>query len=336
MVVSFSTDDVEQARAFASATFVDIARLEPTCHSDDFQLSISAVEVGPMAAGVLRFGCETTASITGPTSGYCFGIHLGGRLKARVGAHDVIADHTTAFATGPTVDVTASGWSDPSERSLLIVFDQLAVEAEMARLAGRDVMGPVALAPEVDLRDPRSTNLLGLVRPILHGLESPSDHGLHPLFLAPLSNALITSFLLATDHRFSARLQTPRTPLPASTFRDAVDFMHEHAAEPITVADVAAHVGATLRSLRFAFLAETAASPYEVLWRIRMDRTHHELTAGEPGMTSVDEVAHRWGFTDIKRYAAAYTRTFGVAPSHTLGHESTRTRPPALVRLTVV
>jgi transcriptional regulator GlxA family with amidase domain len=54
------------------------------------------------------------------------------------------------------------------------------------------------------------------------------------------------------------------------------------------------------------------------LRRLRLARVHEELRTSDPRQTSVGEVAYRWGFTHLGRFAGTYRAQYGVSPSHTL------------------
>lgn len=48
---------------------------------------------------------------------------------------------------------------------------------------------------------------------------------------------------------------------------------------------------------------------------VRLARAHEDLGSGE---WTVAEVANRWGFGHLSRFAAAYRNEYGVSPSTTL------------------
>ncbi len=63
-------------------------------------------------------------------------------------------------------------------------------------------------------------------------------------------------------------------------------------------------------------------SPMGYLRRVRLDHAHQDLTRSSPGDgLTVTAVAYRWGFRSSSRFAAAYRRAYGVAPSYTLNHD---------------
>ncbi|MCU1409258.1 MAG: AraC family transcriptional regulator, partial [Microbacteriaceae bacterium] len=50
----------------------------------------------------------------------------------------------------------------------------------------------------------------------------------------------------------------------------------------------------------------------------RLEQVHKELLAAEPGAVTVTEVAARWGFVHLGRFAAAYRQRFAERPSDTI------------------
>jgi transcriptional regulator GlxA family with amidase domain len=93
-----------------------------------------------------------------------------------------------------------------------------------------------------------------------------------------------------------------------------VDLVQGEPQEPYTVGDLARVAGVSARRLQEAFREHLGTTPMEYLRSVRLDRVHAELRSGAGGVT---ETAHRWGFTHLGRFAAAYRERFGVLPSET-------------------
>ncbi|MBL7255114.1 helix-turn-helix domain-containing protein [Paractinoplanes lichenicola] len=107
--------------------------------------------------------------------------------------------------------------------------------------------------------------------------------------------------------------------VPSPVLRRAIAFIHEHPERPMTVSAIAAAGGVGIRGLQTAFRRHLGVTPMTYLRRVRLDRVHRELLAGDPqdGMT-VQTVARRWGFVNLGRFAAEYRAEYGCPPSETL------------------
>ena len=99
--------------------------------------------------------------------------------------------------------------------------------------------------------------------------------------------------------------------------RRAERFMADNAATPITVSDVAAHLGISVRSLQAGFRQWRATTPNVFLRRARLQLARDGLlrSNAEPNVTTI---ALRYGFSHLGRFSAYYRATFGEMPSETL------------------
>ncbi|ROP74707.1 AraC family transcriptional regulator [Curtobacterium sp. PhB115] len=104
----------------------------------------------------------------------------------------------------------------------------------------------------------------------------------------------------------------------AHRMRRAIRFVHEHAGDPITVADVADACGLSARGLQDLFRRRLAVTPVQYLREVRLDRVHLVLRASRAGSTTVGEVARRWQFAHLGRFAANYRARFGESPHETV------------------
>lgn len=123
--------------------------------------------------------------------------------------------------------------------------------------------------------------------------------------------------------------------LPPSKRRLAVRRAIEHAVDlrgPMSVPELAVAAGVSQRVLELGFKEATGATPREFLRWNRMNRAQGELLAAKACSSSVTQVASRWGFGELGRFAVEYKRLFGESPSTTLTR-NLRTRPRRIADL---
>lgn len=155
------------------------------------------------------------------------------------------------------------------------------------------------------------------------------DDGSSALLRAEANRAAAVTLLEVFPH---VALQ-PRVDLAVPSggkTRAAVEFMIANAHRPMGTGEIAAAAGISLRSLQAAFRREYDVTATDYLRSIRLDRVRQELRDAEPGLATVAEVARRWGFTHLGRFAASYTTRFGEYPSVTLASSRGATHPRSL------
>ena len=139
-----------------------------------------------------------------------------------------------------------------------------------------------------------------------------------PIFAEGMFHQLATAFLHAFDTSWlDAAARRPERPSSSAVARRAVEYIQEHAHEPITVQQVADAAYISTRGLHYAVTRDLGCTPRELLWRIRLERARAELAASD-GSPTVAAVARRWGYANPSRFAQAYLRAFGEYPSETL------------------
>jgi transcriptional regulator GlxA family with amidase domain len=84
------------------------------------------------------------------------------------------------------------------------------------------------------------------------------------------------------------------------------------------VSDLCRAVGASERSLEYAFREVMGLTPVAYLTRLRLHRVRHALLAGTHGTTTVTAEALKRGFWHFGEFSRAYKACFGELPSDTL------------------
>ncbi|OIH96515.1 AraC family transcriptional regulator [Curtobacterium sp. MCBA15_001] len=100
--------------------------------------------------------------------------------------------------------------------------------------------------------------------------------------------------------------------------RAAVEYIREHAQEPLAVADIARAVDVSVRTLQDVFQRDFRVCATTFVREVRLDGAHEELAAARHDDVLVADVARRWGFAHLGRFSAAYAARFGEYPRETL------------------
>jgi transcriptional regulator GlxA family with amidase domain len=93
--------------------------------------------------------------------------------------------------------------------------------------------------------------------------------------------------------------------------------LEENIGSALYVPDLCAAIGVPERTLRTCCLENLGMSPKEYLSLRRMNMARHDLREADPTATTVTNIAMRYGFWELGRFAVGYRRLFGEAPSAT-------------------
>lgn len=202
-------------------------------------------------------------------------------------------------------------------RHLALFIDQRKIANHLTDMLERPVNGNLEFHPCVDLARGPGLALMQLVETACDGLRGDAPLRQSPLALASLGDAITHLILEAAPHRYSALLATP-APLPAPRHvKWAIEFMHAHISEPISINDIAAAARVSVRTLQQGFRQFRMTTPMAYLHEIRLTAAHQDLMNTDEAQ-SVADIALKWGFTHLGRFAADYKKRFGILPSQTL------------------
>ncbi|GIF14096.1 AraC family transcriptional regulator [Actinoplanes teichomyceticus] len=314
--VELRTTDVAEARAFCRRLYYAALRIEPVGDPGRFDFSADVVELGPITLGEVGYGTDIRVSCGALETSYHVLAPLTGMLRSRHRGTVVLADPTRAVVYRPTGDIELD-WPG-SCRLLSVKVERGALERELDAALDQRVVSPLPLGASFDLVDGPGRTWMALVRLLLAELRGADGLASQPRMAARWRDMVVSGLALSVQHPYGeepAGLQGPYRP---RTVKRALDVMHAEPGRPYTTTELAAVAGVGARVLQDAFRQHVGMSPMVYLRRLRLDGVHAELSRSEPGQVSVSEVAYRWGFTHMGRFAGAYRARFGVPPSVTL------------------
>lgn len=130
------------------------------------------------------------------------------------------------------------------------------------------------------------------------------------------SRTMIELLLHAAPHNYSDALNRIESPLPRYV-RRAQDYIAEHLSEIRSVAEIAAAIGISPRTLQNGFKQALNVSPAEYVRQARIQALHDALLRATPE-DNVTSLMTSVGISSFGRYAEYYRQQIGVAPSETL------------------
>ena len=314
--VALHTTDVDEARAFCRQLFYGPLRVNPVGDAAGFAFSGDVVMLGPITVGEISYGADMHLAISDLETAYHVLAPVTGRLRSRHRGTTVFADPTRAAVYRPVGDIDLE-W--PGSSCLLSVkVDRAALERELDAALDQQIVSPLLLGASFDLVDGPGRTWAALVRLLHEELREPTGLAAQPRMAARWRDMVVCGLALSVEHPYGeepAGLQGPRRP---RTVKRVLDAMHAEPWRPFTATDLAAIAGVGVRVLQESFRQHVGMSPLTYLRRLRLDGVHSELSRTEPWQVSVSEVAYRWGFTHLGRFAGAYRARYGVSPSQTL------------------
>jgi len=108
--------------------------------------------------------------------------------------------------------------------------------------------------------------------------------------------------------------------------RCAVHYIRERPDEPVTLRQLCQVTGVSDRALEIAFKETFDITPKTYITLMRLHGVRRTLCTAGPGDISVTEVATRWGFIHLGRFAQYYREQFGESPNETLYRRTHRER----------
>lgn len=200
----------------------------------------------------------------------------------------------------------------PSFKTIGISFPKRVVEEHLSARLMRPIRGKISFEPEIDLTSSLGTTMAYLSQCLVTGLENDLLRTA-PITISNLSEALISLLIEMSPHAKSGLVAPTIAP---RNVKRAIDYMHAHIDQPLTIAQIAEASQTSIRSLQMGFQRFRGMSPLVYLRRIRLEAARADLSKPDNSL-SVSETARKWGFAHLGRFASEYRNAFGELPSET-------------------
>jgi AraC-like DNA-binding protein len=310
----FESTDLDEARERVARVFCPhrldmIGRgIFDACHNH--------VPGNRLSLNFIQYGAKTLIAPGELKDFYLLQIPLSGGAAISNGSDHYYSCPDTAAVLNPHLPTTMI-W-DAGCRQILVRIERKALQDHLSQLLGATADQLLTFAGPLDLTSHVGAALRGLV---IH-LVNQADTGqtmlaAGGLLAQQLETVILSGVLEAGQHNYTSYLRPTQSAAAPRHVRRAEDFIRDNLDNPVSLLDVANAAGVTSRALQLGFRSFRNTSPMALLRAERLRKVHEELMAGAPGST-VTEVATRWGFAHLGRFAQSYKDKYGQSPSKTL------------------
>lgn len=309
---SFELHGFEEAQGLLSALYANGA-LEPA-RDRPFGCVMRVNTIGAlrMVSGSWSAGWRALAPAVDDR--YIISLAVGGGGRGRHGRDDFeVAPGRSAAILSPGAAVDFEVGAGFEGRSLTL--ERAALESHVLNLTGHSLHGPIHFQAPIDLPGGAGGSIAGIAALLRLEVARPGGSS---LLVGALREALVTSLLVGLKHSATALFEAQPPRIAPRQVRRAEEFIAAHAAEPITLSEIAAAAGVSVRSLQVTFKSARGVSPMEWLRRVRFDLVRERLLSPSPDATVGAIIGSLTLGGASGRFSVDYRRRFGESPSATL------------------
>jgi AraC-like DNA-binding protein len=306
---------VDEAAAVLGEVFLPV-QISPSEPAPGMRMHLNALTAGRLTFGYMRFR-EAVRMRTAEPVNYHLDIPVRSQTTMRTarGKRFRGTEQTAGvFMPGRSVELDCSDWF--AQVAIMIPHRDMLTELEL--LLDAPASTPLEFHAEFDLTSDGGRAVSQAVRLVDECSRQTPGLLAHPLAVRGLEQVFLHSLLLGQPHNYSAALAEPRGGSGSRSVSRAVELLRDDPGRPWTVGELASAVSTSVRSLQEGFRRELDTTPMSSLRRLRLERAREDLITARAGSVTVSEVAARWGFLHVSRFAGAYAERFGELPSATL------------------
>ena len=311
------TRDLDEARKRVSDVFSPHG-LRIAQHDRHLDAEMCHVSLGGVSINRLRYGATVDIDVGRTNDFLLVMMPLAGSAEIWCGDAAVRSTPDMASVVSPTLPLRMRSKDDADQ--IMVRIERGLLERQCAQHLGHELRRPIEFELGMDLSSPGGQSWCGLVRYLVSELDREKNVFTSPLTRAHVEQLVIATLLLAQPHRYREELTCPGRSIAPAFVRRVEEYIAAHADEPLTIGDLAAHAGISTSTLFAGFREFRDTSPMSHLRQVRLQRVREALQSAGSGDATVTEVALRWGFTHLGRFASDYKRWFGESPSATLKH----------------
>jgi len=243
---------------------------------------------------------------------------LTGTARYGIGSDEILGDERHAVVLPSDRPIRLN--FDKGLQQIIVRIEWDRVETACERYFGVSGVTSPSFEPRLDLSTPGGIAWQSAVYQLIGFSQLVDGFLCTEEYASQIEDLMIGALLLAHPNNFSARLTRSmnlRNAVVPRYVKRAMEYLHAHATEPITIGSVAKEVGVSAAALSVRFKETTQQTPGEYLRNIRLERVREELLRNGASERSLTDIASSLGFSHYGHFARNYHERYGERPRDT-------------------
>ncbi|MDH2432526.1 AraC family transcriptional regulator [Pokkaliibacter sp. MBI-7] len=288
--------------------------LKPRQHGESISASMHHLRRGRLSVNRLEYGTDVHIDPARLDSFYLIQIPLRGSAAIRCGQHQFESTPQLASLISPQLPLSMCWQASAAQLAIRIDQDDMAYHCHQHLPRSRERLP--RFDPRLDFSTAGGAYFLQLLKVFVDAVSCDQHPIQHSLVQKQFESALLTALLYGASHDFSQQLDEQQERCVSPYFvKRTEEYIRAHLHEPLSIESLAEQAGVSVRTLYAGFRNFRNTSPMSLLRDLRMEQVHDELL--RDAQASVTEVAFKWGFAHLGRFAQDYKRRYGELPSAT-------------------
>jgi AraC-like DNA-binding protein len=314
--VLFQSSDLDFARERVAQKFCR-HRLDLIGERTAFCATHNHVAGGMISLNYISYGADVLIDPRELGDFYLIQMPIVGAATIRNGSKEFLTNREAASILNADLATRMQWWEGCAQ--ILVQIRKAPLLDFVGRFLGRELPGRLIFDPRIDFTRAEMQAWRRLACSLFQAAEKRRSSSGPAISATLQEQCLLETFLGTQPNNLRPFFQDQRETVAARHLKRAEEFMRANAALPITLLDIAKAADVAPRTLQLAYKRAFGISPIRALTRERLKRVRFDLIA-ELGQRSVTEIAFRWGFNHLGRFAAEYRREFGECPHETRDH----------------
>jgi AraC-like DNA-binding protein len=271
--------------------------------------------IGELDVAYIADRLAATMTITGSgLPDYCLTLVRRGSLEYRGaepghGVRAINADVGLVYRGRPGTRLSAAC----AHERLAVWIPAASLNQRLSALIGGPVGEDLAFEPVFDWRAEPARSLRRLLNLMVEELGTPAPFGGSEPGIRSFTDLFLYTLLRAVPHTYSNRLAQEGSAAAPGIVRRAEAHIRANVEKPITLDEVAAAAGCSVRTLQHGFKRFRETTPLLAIRHARLEAARDAIQSDRAG-SSVTDIALRFGFSNGGRFARFYRDAFGEFP----------------------